>query len=158
MTEIDEATDNEMDNTFNVDGNISSRIGVGLKSVSILGSNELHTKKFDKFAFAKKFEITKDEVCFMTEPILELQQLQSFKSSKYKLKKRLNQEIKDAHWHEVLTLHYEGANDKKKEKQFSIEVLFDCDGAKERVGKRQTFMLAQFKNGQIFEKEINLGT
>ena len=73
MTEIDEATDNEMDNTFNVDGNISSRIGVGLKSVSILGSNQLHTKKFDKFAFAKKFEITKDEVCFMTEPILELQ-------------------------------------------------------------------------------------
>ena len=73
MTEIDETTDNEVENTFNYDGNMSSKFGVGMKSISILGSNELPSKKFDKYAFAKKFEITNDEVCYMTEPIIELQ-------------------------------------------------------------------------------------
>lgn len=45
----------------------------------------------------------------------------------------------------------------KQDKCFSVEMHMDKKGKTNVIGKRQTFMLEQFQNGQIFEKEIYLG-
>ena len=55
MTEQDETTDNEQD-AFHIDYNKSSKMAVGTRSM--IASGDFSSKKIDKLAFAKKFEVS----------------------------------------------------------------------------------------------------
>ena len=65
-------------------------------------------------------------------------------------------------WYKSFILYYEKSKGKEDEsnKSFSIELNLkskDKNNHNYIIGKKQNFMIYQFKNGQIYEKEITLG-
>lgn len=62
-------------------------------------------------------------------------------------------------WQEAFVLYYDKTDCSKQDRCFSIEMVIDKKGKKtKQIGKKQTFMLDQFQNGSIFEKEIYFGS
>ena len=60
------------------------------------------------------------------------------------------------HWYEAFALYYDkGGMGSRSDQSFSIELCIEeNDKPRVRIGKKQTFMIYQFKNGKIIEKEI----